>query len=127
MLAQEKNAETLLREQVSASQIIMTTEAQNSFETMQHLSIVSAQCAFGGRTTHDMFASVQDVVDGRSKVIEQTMNDGVALVLYELKKQAFEQQADAVVAISIQYTPIGYAASNMILVSGVGTAVRLLS
>jgi len=127
MLTQEKSAETLLREQVNASQIIMTTEAQNSIETMQHLSIVSAQCAFGARISHDMFASVQDVVDGRSKEVEQTMNESVELVLFELKKQAFEQKADAVVAISIQYTPIGYAASNMILVSGVGTAVRLLS
>ncbi|MFT7107057.1 MAG: hypothetical protein ACJAVT_001579 [Yoonia sp.] len=127
MLAQKDSVETPLREQVIASQIIMTTEAQNSFKTMEHLSIVSAQCAFGARVSHDIFASVQDVVDGRSKLIEQTMNDGVELVLFELKKKAFEQQADAVVGISIQYTPIGYASSNMILISGVGTAVRLIS
>jgi uncharacterized protein YbjQ (UPF0145 family) len=126
MLAQKKSGEPPLRGQVIASQVIMTTQAHNSFEKTEHLSIVTAQCAFGARIFHDMFASVQDVADGRSKMIEQKMNDGLELVLFELKKQAFEQQADAVVGISIQYTPIGYAASNMILISGVGTAVRLI-
>ena len=125
MQAQDKSGETTLHAQDAASQIIMTTQASSSFETTEHVSIVSAQCAFGSQVFHDVFSSVQEVVDGRSKVVEQTMSDGLKLVMYELKKKAFELKADAVVGISIQYTPIGHAASNMILISGVGTAVRL--
>lgn len=127
MTARQDPVETPSRAQVDASHIIMTTQAQCSFETMQHLSVVSAQCAFGPKVTHDIYASVQDVVDGRSKAVEQTMNDGVEQVLFALKKAALEQNADAVVAISIQYTPIGYGSSNMTLISGIGTAVRLIS
>ena len=107
MQAQDKSGETTLHAQVAASQIIMTTQASSSFEATEHVSIVSAQCAFGSQVFHDVFSSVQEVVDGRSKVAEQIMSDGLELVMYELKKKAFELKADAVVGISIQYTPIG--------------------
>jgi uncharacterized protein YbjQ (UPF0145 family) len=104
--------------------MIMTTEAQNGFEVAERLAIVSAQCALGQKVFNDAFASVQDVVDRRSESVEKAMQDSVDVVLAELKKQALALHADAVIAVTIQYTPIGYGASNRTLVSGIGTAVR---
>ncbi len=111
---------------VAAAPIVMTTEAYNGLAVAERISVVSAQCAFGARVFNDVFASVHDVVDGRAKVVEQTMQDGVEVVMDELKQQAIDLHADAVVAITLQYTPIGYGSSNMTLVSGIGTAVKLV-
>ncbi len=111
---------------VTASPIVMTTETQDGLVVAERISVVSAQCAFGARVFNDVFASVHDRVDERAKVVEQTMQDGFKVVMDELKQQAIDLYADAVVAITIQYTPIGYGTSNMTLVSGIGTAVRLM-
>ncbi len=115
----------LADEAVIETPIVMTTEAQDGLAVATRISVVSAQCAFGARVFKDVFASVQDITDGRAKVVEQTMQDGVKVVMQDLKHQAIELGADAVVAITMQYTPIGYGSSNMTLVSGMGTAVRL--
>ena len=106
--------------------VVMTTEAQDGLAVAERISIISAQCAFGARVFNDAFASVNDVVDGRAKVVEQTMQDGVKLVMDDLRQQAVDLHADAVIAITVQYTPVGYGASTMTLVSGIGTAVRLI-
>ena len=111
---------------VAASPIVMTTETQDGLAVAERISVVSAQCAFSARVFNDVFASVHDAVDGRAKVVEQTMQDGVKTVMAELKQQAIDLHADAVIAITIQFTPIGYGSSNMTLVSGLGTAVRLI-
>jgi uncharacterized protein YbjQ (UPF0145 family) len=111
---------------VAASPIVMTTETQDGLADAERITVLSAQCAFGARVFNDVFASVHDVAEGRAKVVEQTMQDGVKVVMDELKQQAIDLHADAVVAITIQYTPIGYGSSNMTLVSGIGTAVRLI-
>jgi uncharacterized protein YbjQ (UPF0145 family) len=111
---------------VAAPSIVMTTETQDGLVVAERLAVVSAQCAFGAQVFNDVFASVHDVVDGRSKVVEQAMQDGFKVVMDALKQQAIDLQADAVIAITIQYTPIGYGTSNLTLVSGIGTAVRLI-
>ena len=116
----------LTHKNVVASPIVMTTEAQDGIAVAERISVVSAQCAFSARVFNDLFASVHDTVNGRAKVVEQKMQDGVEVVMDALKQQAIDLHADAVVAITIQYTPIGYGASNMTLVSGIGTAVRLI-
>jgi len=104
--------------------MIMTTETQAGFDIAERLAVISAQCAFAPKVFDDAFASVQEVVNRRSGVVEKTMQDGVALVLADLEKQAAALAADALVAITIQYTPIGYGAANRTLISGMGTAVR---
>ncbi|WP_168769233.1 heavy metal-binding domain-containing protein [Yoonia maricola] len=105
--------------------VIMTTEDHGHFEVAERIAIISSQCVFGIGVLRDAFASVQATVNGRAKVVEATVQDGVEIVLSELKQQAIALGADAVIAVSVQYTPVGYGAPNMTLISGVGTAVRL--
>jgi uncharacterized protein YbjQ (UPF0145 family) len=115
---------TTLHDKVSAAHIVMTTEDRGGFEIAERVSVISAQCVFGAGVFSDAFASVQNVAGGRAKTVEDTMNEATRTVFFELKKQAFALHADAVVAITVQYTPVGYDASNMIMVSATGTVVR---
>lgn len=107
------------------TEIIMTTEGQGDCDISERLGIVTAQCAFGQKVFDGILASVQDIVDRRTPAVERALQDAVHLVLNDLKSQAMDMHADAVIAISLQYTPIGSGACNRTLVSGIGTAVRL--
>jgi len=45
----------------------------------------------------DLFAGVRDIVGGRSEAVQKTMRDSRRTALYELKKEAYEVGANAVV------------------------------
>lgn len=117
------DAKSLTKQDVIASPIIMTTEDRDGFKIAERMSIISAQCAFDASVFNTIFATVQPSEGRRQTAVEQTMQEGVDTVLFELKKQALQLNADAVLGIRIHYTPIGYGASNMTLISGIGTAV----
>jgi len=108
-------------------EIIMTTEGQNGFEVAQHLAILTAQCAFSQQAFNDAFASVQEIVDRRSALVERTLQEGVDIVMADLQRQAAALDAEAVIAITIQYTPIGFGTACRTLVSAMGTAVRFVT
>ena len=65
------------------------------------------------------------MVGGRSEAVQATMRDARETVLYELKREAHQLGANAVVAVSLNYTQIGDQGLNMILLVAVGTAVYL--
>ena len=72
----------------------------------------------------DLFAGVRDVVGGRSEAVQKTLRDSRRVALYELKREAFEVGADAVVGVDLDYVEL-VAAGNMILLVASGTAVRV--
>jgi uncharacterized protein YbjQ (UPF0145 family) len=51
----------------------------------------------------DLFAGVRNVVGGRSEAVEKTMRDSRRTALYELKKEAYEVGANAVVGVDLNY------------------------
>ena len=104
--------------------ILLTTEHQPSLEVSDRLGIVSAECAFGMSIFKDVFAGVRDIVGGRSKAVQDVMKDSREVVLFELRQQAFDKGADAVIAVSFNYVDLS-SAGNMILMVGTGTAVRM--
>ena len=71
-----------------------------------------------------MFAGVRDIVGGRSEAIQQTLRDSRDVLLRELKVEAYEMGADAVVAVAFNYVELSTAGS-MVLMTASGTAVSL--
>ena len=51
----------------------------------------------------DLFAGVRDIVGGRSEAVQKTMRDSRKTALYELKKEAYEVGANAVVGVDLDY------------------------
>ena len=54
----------------------------------------------------DLFAGVRDIVGGRSEAVQKTMRDSRKTVLYELKKEAYEVGANAVVGVDLDYVEL---------------------
>ena len=102
--------------------ILLTTETAPNLNITKRIEIVTAECAFGMNIFKDLFAGVRDIVGGRSKAVQDTMRDSRKTVLYELKKEAYEVGANAVVGVDLDYVELSNAGSMGMLVAS-GTAV----
>jgi uncharacterized protein YbjQ (UPF0145 family) len=86
--------------------IMLTTETAPNLNITKRIEIVTAECAFGMNIFKDLFAGVRDIVGGRSKAVQDTMRDSRKTVLYELKKEACEVGANAVVGVDLDYVEL---------------------
>ena len=102
--------------------ILLTTETAPNLNITQRIEIVTAECAFGMSIFKDLFAGVRDIVGGRSEAVQKTMRDSRRTVLYELKREAYEVGANAVVGVDLDYVELSSAGSMVMLVAS-GTAV----
>lgn len=72
----------------------------------------------------DLFAGVRDVVGGRSKAVQENMREARRTALFELKREAYEVGANAVVGVDLDYVELSSSGSMVLLVAS-GTAVRI--
>lgn len=104
--------------------IMVTTETVTALDITERLGIITAECAYGMNVFKDLFASIRNIVGGRSKVLQQTMRDARETVLYELKEEASRLGADAVIAVDLDYVQVGDNNFSMTLLVASGTAVK---
>jgi uncharacterized protein YbjQ (UPF0145 family) len=102
--------------------LILTTETGADLKIIKRIEIVTAECAFGMNVFKDMFTNIRDFVGGRSKAVQKTLRDSRRTALYELKKEAYEVGANAVVGVDLDYVELSSGGSMVMLVAS-GTAV----
>ena len=102
--------------------VMLTTETAPNLNITKRIEIVTAECAFGMNIFKDLFAGVRDIVGGRSKAVQNTLRDSRRTALYELKKEAYEVGANAVVGVDLDYIELS-AGTGMIILVASGTAV----
>ncbi len=73
----------------------------------------------------DMLTGVRNVVGGRTGNVQKALKEMRELALDELKKEAAQKGADAVVGIDLDYAEIGSTGSTMLMLVATGTAVKL--
>lgn len=78
----------------------------------------------GANIVRDLFASVTDVIGGRSGAYEGKLQDARTTALQELEDRAREAGANAVVGVDLDYEVVG-ANGSMLMVSASGTAVTI--
>ena len=76
----------------------------------------------GANVVRDLFASITDVIGGRSGAYEQKLEDARNVALEELSQKAARWNANAVVGIDLDYEVVG---NSMLMVSASGTAVSI--
>ena len=72
----------------------------------------------------DLFASIRDIVGGRSGSYEKVLNDARQTAIAELTDKAERLGANAVIGVDIDYETVGTNGS-MLMVTAAGTAVLL--
>ena len=78
----------------------------------------------GANIFKDVFASIRDIVGGRSAAYEQELIRAKEIALQELQERALALGADAIVAVDLDYEVLGQG-NSMLMVSASGTAVKL--
>ena len=105
--------------------VMLTTETAPNLNITKRIEIVTAECAFGMNIFKDLFSGVRDIVGGRSEAVQKTMRDSRKTALYELKKEAYEVGANAVVGVDLDYVELAGTGSSMVMLVASGTAVRI--
>lgn len=104
--------------------IVSTTTNIEGRPVRDYLGVVTGEVIVGANIFKDLFAGVRDIVGGRAGAYESTLRDARQTALEELKAEARQLGADAVIGVDLDYEVLGQGGS-MLMVSASGTAVRL--
>ncbi|MEO1137904.1 MAG: heavy metal-binding domain-containing protein [Pseudomonadota bacterium] len=102
--------------------IITTTHSVEGRKIIDYRGIVVGEAIMGANVVRDVFASITDIVGGRSGAYESKLQDARDTALQELEERAQAMGADAVVGVDLDYEVVG---NSMLMVSASGTAVVL--
>ena len=102
--------------------IVTTTNNIEGHNITGYLGIITGETIIGANLFRDIFASVRDVVGGRSGAYEEVLREAKDTALREMTQKATEMGADAVVGIDLDYETIR---NGMLMVTASGTAVKL--
>lgn len=104
--------------------IITTTHGVEGRCIAEYCGIVAGEAVVGANIFRDMFASIRDIVGGRSGSYEKVLRKARESALEEITEQAGAMGASAIVGVDIDYEVLGEE-NGMLMVSVSGTAVRL--
>ena len=104
--------------------IITTTPSIEGRRINSYLGIVTGEAILGANIFKDVFASIRDIVGGRSAAYEQELIRAKELALDEMRQRAAMLGADAIVGVDLDYEVLG-SGNSMLMVSASGTAVKL--
>lgn len=72
----------------------------------------------------DFFASIRDVVGGRSGSYEEVLREAKETALREMQENARAMGANAVIGVDLDYETVG-SSGSMLMVTACGTAVTV--
>lgn len=100
--------------------IVTTTNTIEGYKITSYKGIVVGEAIMGANVVRDVFASITDIVGGRSGAYESKLQDARDTAMNELEARAAAMGANAVVGVDLDYEVVG---QSMLMVSASGTAV----
>ncbi|MFC3095919.1 hypothetical protein DRW07_06595 [Alteromonas sediminis] len=104
--------------------IMTTTSGIEGKKITTYHGIVIGEAVMGANLFKDIFASVRDIVGGRSGSYEAELTKARQVAFAEMQQEALSMGANAVVGIAMDYEVVGDKGS-MLMVSMCGTAVTV--
>ena len=106
--------------------LVVTTPNVPGREIVETLGMVSGEAILGANIFKDLFASVRDIVGGRSAAYEKELRKAKEIAVQEMENESAALGGDAVVSVDLDYESLQIGqGGNMLMVSASGTAVRL--
>ena len=102
--------------------IVTTTPSVEGRAIRDYRGIVIGEVIVGANLFRDLFASITDIVGGRSGKYENVLKRARDEALAEMEAEAVKAGANAVVGVDLDYEVVGDKGS-MLMVSASGTAV----
>jgi uncharacterized protein YbjQ (UPF0145 family) len=104
--------------------IVTTTAIIEGRPAQDYLGIVTGEVIVGANIVRDLFASITDLVGGRSGKYEEVLARARTEAIEEMTEQARRLGGNAVVGVDLDYEVLG-ANGSMLMVSVSGTAVKV--
>ena len=107
--------------------VFYLTTAPNleGYKVTNTIEIVTAECAFGMNLFMDFFAGLSDIFGGRSGSTQDILSDARRTCLDELRKEAEKVNANAVIAVDLDYNEFSGQGKSMLFLVASGTAVNV--
>jgi uncharacterized protein YbjQ (UPF0145 family) len=102
--------------------ILTTTPSIEGKRIRKYLGVVTGEAILGAHLFKDIFASIRDIVGGRSGAYEKELGRAREIAFQEVEESAQKLGANAVVGIDLDYEVLGQS-GGMLMVSISGTAV----
>jgi len=102
--------------------IVTTTTLIEGQPVRDYLGVVSGEAILGANIVRDLFASITDVIGGRSCAYESKLKQARQIALREMEEEAVSLGANAVIGVDLDYEVVR---EGMLMVSASGTAVRI--
>ena len=96
--------------------LLTTTSMIDGHKITCYYGIVSGETIIGANVFRDLFASIRDIVGGRSGAKESALR--------EMEEQARMLGANAVIGVDLDYETVG-GSGSMLMVTAAGTAVTV--
>ena len=104
--------------------LITTTPTIEGKRITNYYGIVSGETIIGANVFRDLFASIRDIVGGRSGSYEEVLREAKETALREMQDQAARMGANAVIGVDLDYETVG-GSGSMLMVTVSGTAVYI--
>jgi uncharacterized protein YbjQ (UPF0145 family) len=104
--------------------LITTTSVIEGKRIVEYYGLVSGETIIGANLVKDLFASITDIVGGRSSVYEKTLREAKETAVGEMSQEAQRLGANAIIGVDLDYETLG-SGGSMLMVTACGTAVRL--
>ena len=102
--------------------IVTTTAMIEGRPVHTYLGVVTGEVIVGANIFRDLFASIRDIVGGRSGAYEDVLARARKQALAELQAEAEKLGGNAVIGVDLDYEVLG-SNGSMLMVSCTGTAV----
>jgi uncharacterized protein YbjQ (UPF0145 family) len=102
---------------------LTTAQALDGYRVTQTLEVITAECVFGMNFLRDFFSSITDFFGGRSSATQKVLKDARKTALEELRKEAAELGASAVIGVRLDYSEFSGGGKSMLFLVASGTAV----
>ncbi|MFM7472134.1 MAG: heavy metal-binding domain-containing protein [Nodosilinea sp. LVE1205-7] len=106
--------------------IITTSPTVEGHPIREYCGLVNGEAILGANIFRDFFASIRDIVGGRSGAYEKSLQEARRTAIQEMVQAAQAVGADAIIGVDIDYESIAMGnGGTMLMVAASGTAVRL--
>ena len=97
--------------------LMTTTNTIEGRRILEYKGLVAGEAILGANLFKDLFASIRDIVGGRSSSYEKVLNDARQTALADLSDRASALGANAIVGIDIDYETVGANGSMLMVVN----------
>jgi uncharacterized protein YbjQ (UPF0145 family) len=100
--------------------ISTTTSVLEGKRIITYHGIVTGETIIGANIFRDFFASIRDIVGGRSGAYEEVLREARETALREMEEKASRLGANGVIGVDLDYETVG---QSMLMVTVSGTAI----